>query len=103
MKAVRVQYKVRPEYTDTNKKNIAGVMNELKKANEDGIKYSVFISEDDVTFMHLAVFRDETEQKKLNEMESFKKFASELQASIPVEPPKPETLFLEGSNHFIIW
>ena len=101
MKTVRVQYKVRPEYSDINKRNIAEVMNELKKTRDDGIKYSVFIGGDNVTFMHLAVFRNESDQMMLNELESFKKFTSELKESMPVEPPKPEVLSLVDSSYDI--
>ncbi len=101
MKTVRVQYKVKPEYTETNKANIAVVMSDLRKLNDDGIKYSTFLFEDGQTFMHFAMFRDESGQKKLNDLESFKKFGAELRASGPLEPPKPETLSLVDSSYNI--
>lgn len=101
MKTVRVQYKVKPEFAETNKANIANVMSDLRTLNDDGIKYSTFIFDDGQTFMHLAMFRDEDGQKKLNELESFKKFGSELKSSGPVEPPKPEILTLVDSCYDI--
>ncbi|MEO8512673.1 MAG: hypothetical protein ABI543_03875 [Ignavibacteria bacterium] len=97
MKTVRVQYKVKPEFVETNKSNISRVMSDLRGLNDTGIKYSTFIFEDGQTFMHFAMFRDEDGQKKLNELESFKKFGAELKASGPVEPPKPEVLSLVDS------
>lgn len=94
MKTVKVQYKVKPEYTETNKANISQVMNELRGLNDTGIKYSTFIADDGQTFTHFAMFNDESGQKKLNDLESFKKFGAELKASGPIEPPKPEVLSL---------
>ncbi len=101
MKAVKVQYKVKPEYTDTNKANIAEVMSDLRKLNDNTIKYSTFISEDGQTFVHFAMFKDENGQRTLNELGSFKKFGAELKASGPLEPPKPETLTLVDSGYDI--
>ncbi len=101
MKTVRVQYKVKPEFADTNKANIANVMRELREMNDEGIKYSTFIFDDGQRFMHFAMFRDEDGQKKLNELESFKKFGRELKESGPVEPPMPEVLSLVDSCYDI--
>ena len=101
MKTVRVQYKVRPEYAETNKLNIAGVMSELRKLNDSGIKYSTFLYEDGLTFLHFAMFGDDDGQKTLNDLESFKKFTAELKASSLQEPPKAENLSLVDSCYDI--
>jgi len=101
MKTVRVQYKVKPEYSQTNKANIAKVMSDLRDLNDEGIKYSTFLFDDGLTFMHFAMFKDETGQKKLNDLESFKKFGAELRASGPAEPPKVENLTLVDSCYDI--
>lgn len=97
MKTVRVQYKVKPEYAETNKANIAKVMGDLRKLNDEGIKYTTFTFEDGLTFMHFTMFKDEAGQKILNDLESFKQFASELKASGLTEPPKVENLTLVAS------
>ena len=94
MKTVRVQYKVKAEYVETNKANIGKVMSDLRKLNDSEIKYSTFIFEDGQTFMHFAMFKDEGGQKKLNDLDSFKKFGAELKASGPLELPKVEYLSL---------
>lgn len=101
MKTVRVQYKVKPEYAETNKANITKVMSDLRMLNDDGIKYSTFIFEDGQTFMHFTMFKDEAGQKILNDLESFKKFAAELKASGLIEPPKVENLTLVDSCYDI--
>ncbi|MBL8015949.1 MAG: hypothetical protein JNK43_01660 [Ignavibacteria bacterium] len=101
MKAVKVQYKTTQEFAEANKANISKVMAELREINIAGIKYSVFISDDGLSFMHFAMFRNDDDQKKLNELGSFKQFAAELKASGPVEPPKPETVNLVNSSYDI--
>ena len=101
MKTVRVQYKVKPDYAETNKVNIAKVMSDLRGLNDEGIKYSSFLFADGLTFMHFAMFKDEEGQKRLNELESFKKFGAELKASNPEEPPKVENLTLVDSCYDI--
>ena len=101
MKTVRVQYKVKPEYAETNKSNIARVMSDLRNLNDSGIRYSTFLYEDGVTFMHFAMFKDDNGQKMLNDLESFKKFTASLKASGLLEPPKAENLFLVDSCYNI--
>jgi hypothetical protein len=76
-------------------------MADLRGINDNGIKYSSYMLDDGQTFMHFAMFNDDEGQKKLNELESFKKFAAELKASGPVEPPKPENLELVDSCYDI--
>jgi hypothetical protein len=101
MKTVMVQYTAKPEFVETNRSNISNVMAELRRVNDAGIKYSTFILEDGQTFIHFALFRDEDGQKKLNELESFKKFGAELKASGPIAPPKPLVLSLVDSCYDI--
>ena len=52
MKSVKVQYTVKAEYADTNKKNVAKVMADLRELAHPGIKYSAFVMEDGKTFIH---------------------------------------------------
>jgi hypothetical protein len=101
VKTVRVQYTVKKEYAEKNKENIAKVMNDLRKLNNPGIKYSTFLFDDGQTFMHFAMFAGEEGQKILNELESFKKFGLELKESGPVVPPKVENLSLVDSCYDI--
>jgi hypothetical protein len=63
MKTVRVQYKVKPEYAETNKANIANVMADLRGINDSSIKYSSYMFDDGQTFMHFAMFNDDDGQK----------------------------------------
>jgi hypothetical protein len=87
MKIVRVQYTTTQEYVEINKENIRQVLNELRKINHPGIKYSTYLMPDGKTFMHFDQFVNEEAHQFLQELESFKKFAIELEASNPeVEP-----------------
>lgn len=87
MKVVRVMYTARPEYVATNQVNIAGIVNELKQLGHPGIKYGTWLLPDGKTFMHFDQFEDEAAHEVLTSLESFKKFATELEASgLEVEP-----------------
>ena len=101
METVKVQYKVKPGFVETNKANISKVMQELREINDGGIKYSAFTCGDGQTFIHLAMFSDESGQQKLNGLESFRNFQAALKESEPVEPPKPDLLVIVDSCYRI--
>jgi len=87
MKVVRVQYTTTESYAAINKKNIAGVVEELRKINHPGIKYSAYVLEDGKTFMHFDHFANEAAHEFLQGLQSFKKFASELwNSGLEVKP-----------------
>ena len=92
MKIVRVQYTTTAEYANRNKENIRQVVNELKKMNHPGIKYSTYILPDGKTFMHFDHFENEEAHSVLMQLESFKKFSSELLASNLEAEPKLDLL-----------
>lgn len=94
MKAIRVQYTVKPEYVETNKKNIQAVMDELKRNPIEGMQYRAFLLEDGLSFMHLNIYEEDEILNKLNGVELFTKFRMELKASEPLSPPKSENITL---------
>ncbi len=102
MKIVRVQYTTTAEYASRNKDNIRQVVNELKKMNHAGIKYSSYILPDGKTFMHFDQFENEEAHNVLTQLESFKKFSDELLASTLEAEPKLDLLTLVSSSeiHF---
>ena len=59
MKSVKVQYMVKTEYAETNKKNIARVMADLRELAHPGIKYSTFVLDDGKTFVHFGMYADQ--------------------------------------------
>jgi hypothetical protein len=98
MSFVRVQYTVRPEYTDTNKANIAAVMAELQELGDPGIRYAAYLMEDGQTFLHVAMFGSEESRGKLGKLESFQSFQQQLKASGLVSPPDAKPLELVGAS-----
>ena len=98
MNAVKVQYTVKAEYVETNKKNIARVMQALQEINSPDIKYSSFLLDDGQTFVHFVMRANEEAGAILSDLEAFKDFQQQLRNSGPVSPPKPENLTLVGSS-----
>ncbi len=98
MKIVKVQYTVKPEYVEQNKTNIQKVMDDLKAKPIEGMKYSSYLLEDGVSFMHLNIGKDTETLSKLNQIESFNEFRKQLKASEPISPPKVEKLSLVGAG-----
>lgn len=98
MKVVRVQYTTKADYAAANQANIEGVVNELKQLNHPGIKYGVWLLPDGKTFMHFDQFENEEAHLLLQELPSFKKFATELWASELEVEPVLELLSLAAST-----
>ena len=101
MKAVKVQYTVKEEYAETNKKNINQVMSDLRKLNNPGVKYSSYVLNDGKTFVHLGIYSDEEAMSVATNLDSFKKFQTELKESQPEVPPKADDLNLVASAYDI--
>jgi hypothetical protein len=101
MKAVKVQYTVKEEFAETNKKNIGQVMSDLRKLNNPGIKYSSYVLNDGKTFVHLGIYSDETAMSVATDLDSFKKFQTALKESQPEVPPKADDLNLVASAYDI--
>jgi hypothetical protein len=98
MKIVRVQYTTTAEYASRNKENIKQVVNELKKINHPGIKYSSYILPDGKTFLHFDHFENEEAHNVLTQLESFKKFSKELLATNLEAEPKLDLLSMVSSS-----
>jgi len=102
MKIVRVQYTTTLAYAATNQENINGVVNELKQLDHPGIKYSTYLLSDGKTFMHFDQFENEEAHQFLTSLESFKKFAAELEESGLEAEPKLELPILVASTE-VFW
>jgi hypothetical protein len=98
MKIVRVIYTTRPGYVAANQANIANIVEELRELKHPGIKYGAYLLPDGKTFMHFDQFESEAAHAVLTGLESFKKFAAELEASDLEAQPKLELLSLVASN-----
>ena len=87
MRAVKVEYTVKPEYVETNKANIKKVMEELHSLGDTGILYSTYIKEDGVSFVHFAIHKNE--ENIIPSLAAFKTFTTQLKAEgLAGESPK---------------
>ena len=96
MNAVKVQYTVKDEYVEINKKNIVQVMRALKEINSPDIKYSAFLLDDGKTFVHFVMRANEEAGNILSNLEAFKDFQQQLRNSEPESPPQAENLTWVG-------
>ncbi len=74
MITVKVSYTVKPEFVETNKKNISLFLEDFKKMNTDDFKYTVYLKEDGVTFVHFSSYINEEIQNEILNISSFKAF-----------------------------
>ena len=99
MKAVKVQYTVKTEYVDENKKNIKKVMDVLNANPIKGMQYSSYTDDENPnTFIHINMAKDDETMSKLNDIKEFADFRMALKASQPVSPPKQTTLILVAAG-----
>ncbi len=93
MKAVKVQYTVKPEYVAQNKANIQAVISALKAHPIEGMLYSTYtLEEDGQTFVHINIARDGETLSKLNDVTEFQTFRKGLKGSEPIVPPNQTKL-----------
>ena len=97
MKVTRVQYTVRPEYVEQNKRNIQAVMRELRAIGTDQVKYAVYLQQDGCTFMHLVHQNTAEAQRYPTSLESFKAFQSQLGPNLEI-PAKLEVFTLVDAS-----
>jgi hypothetical protein len=88
MRAVKVEYTVKPEYVSTNKANIQKVMDELRALGNVGVLYSTYIKEDGCSFVHFSIHRDSEEPNIITSLAAFKAFSNQLKAEGLVTPPQ---------------
>ena len=98
MKAVKVQYTVKPEYVDQNKANIQNVMEALRSRPITGMWYAAFTLDDGETFVHIGMAKDQDTMDKLDEQKEFEEFREALMASGFISPPASENLNLVGAG-----
>jgi quinol monooxygenase YgiN len=97
MKATRVQYTVRAEFAEENKRNIEAVMRELHAAGRNDVKYAVYLQQDGRTFMHVVHQSTAEAEQFPTSLESFKAFQAQLKPNLE-GPPKVEALALVQSS-----
>jgi hypothetical protein len=97
MKVTRIQYTVRAEFVEANKRNIDAVMRELRASRNNDIKYAVYLQQDGRTFMHVVHQGTAEAEQFPTSLESFKAFQAQLKPNLE-GPPKVEALALLESS-----
>ena len=97
MKVTRVQYTVRVEFVEENKRNIDAVMRELRATGNGDVQYAVYLHSDGKTFMHFVHHNAAGAEALPTSLESFKTFQTQLKPNLEV-PPKVEALELLESS-----
>ena len=98
MKAIKVEYTVKPEYVNTNKANIQKVMDELRALGDIGVLYSTYIKEDGCSFVHFSIHRNSEEPNIIPTLTAFKHFSEQLKAEGLVAPPQTVKLEMVGKS-----
>ena len=102
MITVKVTYKVKPEYSEENKKNIEAFLKDFKHMDSTTFRYSVFVLDDDTTFVHLSSYINEEAQKNVLNVASFLDFQKKRDESGLDGSHKVEIMNLLGSSFPII-
>ena len=88
MRAVKVEYTVKPEYVSTNKANIQKVMDELRALGDVGVLYSSYVKEDGCSFVHFSIHRDSEEPNIITTLPAFIAFSKQLKEEGLVTQPQ---------------
>jgi hypothetical protein len=98
MKAVKVEYTVKPGYVEQNKANIQKVMDQLKLNPIKGMQYSTYTTGEGNTFVHINMAKDDETLAKLNDITEFNDFRKALMASEPLTSPQTTKLNLVAAG-----
>lgn len=101
MKATKVQYTVQSVYAKKNAENVTNLINEIKQLNTADIKYTTFLLNDNKSFVHFVMLKDDEANHTLTNLASFKKFREELKESNPEKPPMVENISMVASSYDI--
>jgi len=97
MRAVKVEYTVKPGYVDTNKANIEKVMEELRASGDTSVLYSTYVKEDGVSFVHFSIHSNA--ENPITSLPAFKAFTTQLKAEGLVgEPPTAQQLTMVAKS-----
>lgn len=87
MLVARVEYRVREDFAERNIANIQGFLPELRHRLAPGSRYSVSVSADRRTFLHLFFHEAAAEEAMLGEIPAFGVFLAEVMGGGCEAPP----------------
>jgi hypothetical protein len=74
MISVIVTYTVSQGFVDQNKQHIHQFLKDFKELGPSGFQYNVYTKDDNVTFVHHSIYKDEKIQTQVLSVPSFKEF-----------------------------
>jgi hypothetical protein len=86
VKRMIIQYTVKPDRADENRRYIEGVFAALRAASPDGIRYGAFKQADGLKFVHLVSIETETGDNPLVNMPAFQAFQAEVRDRCAEQP-----------------
>jgi len=96
MRAIKVEYTVKPEYVATNKTNIQKVMDELQALGDVGVLYSAYVKEDGCSFVHFSIYKNPDEPNLIPTLKTFQAFSKQLKEEGLLSPPQSLNLDMVG-------
>ena len=96
MQSVIVQYRVRPERAEENRRLVGAVFAELAEQAPAGIRYASFQLEDGVSFVHVASIETADGSNPLATIAAFAEFTREIGERCD-EPPAAQGAEIVGS------
>lgn len=99
MKAVKVSYTVRPEFSKLNIANIKAFLHEVKSSADPDLQYFVFLDEDGQTFHHLSFYKNDEAQQRFLARPIFQSFQRQRDASGLEKEPSITSLTLIDAAH----
>jgi hypothetical protein len=98
MISVKVSYTVKSEFAAQNKQNINAFLTDFKKLKHLQFLYNVYLQEDGLTFLHIAMYENEEVQQAVLSTPSFVAFQQSRDESGLIGAPVIEKLNLFGSS-----
>jgi hypothetical protein len=90
MSAIVVRYRVAPGRAEENAELVRAVYAELAELAPPGFRYTTFVAEDGVTFVHIA-FTEEGQDGPLSQVAAFRRFTAAIGERCD-EPPQTTRL-----------
>lgn len=96
MSKVIVKYKVKADKASENIDYIKKVFSALKESSPEGLRYTSFVLEDGLTFIHIASIETEDDSNPLMAIPEFQAFIADIGSRCD-EPPQPSPAEMIGS------
>lgn len=98
MITVQVTYKVKADFVEANRNNIAVFLADFKEMQTSRFLYHIYVKEDGLTFVHLSMYESEEIQQQVLNTASFIAFQKQRDENGLIEAPVIESLKHLGSS-----